>query len=145
MNLEPVGRPTSAGSARRRALASAAVAVGWLAGGLPAAFGWQRCAAAVLLHRPCPGCGTTRALRLLAGGHVAASLRIQPLAVPSVAAGGLLVAATVWATWRRGAPIELHRDTLGRVAIGLEIVVALSLTALWVARAFGTFGGPVPV
>jgi hypothetical protein len=130
---------------RRRLLRAAAVAGVWFASGLPAALGAQRCVIATLFHFPCPGCGMTRALRLLAAGHVGASLRLHPLAAPVLAAGALLVASTIWATVAVGSPIRLHRTRSGRAAIAAAIVVYGAALGLWVLRWLGHFGGPVPV
>jgi hypothetical protein len=59
--------------------------------------------------------------------------------------GTLLVLSTVWATLSIGSPIRLYRSRFGRAAIGAAIVVYSATFALWVLRAFGCFGGPVPV
>ena len=72
-----------------------------------------RCPVAALLHRPCPGCGMTRALRLLGAGHVGESLRMHPLAVPVLASAALLALASVWATVALGTPVQMHRTALG--------------------------------
>lgn len=128
-----------------RALRAAGVAAVWVAAALPVALGWQGCAIATLLHRPCPGCGMTRALRLLVSGDVAASLRMHPLAVPVLLAGGLFMASTVWSTLVLGSPIHIHRTRFGRSTIVALVIVYAAALALWVARWFGFFGGPVPV
>jgi len=130
---------------RRRAARAAAVAAVWAVSALPAALGAQRCAIAALFRVPCPGCGMTRALRLLAAGRLDASLRMHPLAVPVLLAGALLMASTVWATVTVGSPIRLHRTPLGRVALALAAVVYGGALGLWALRWFGYFGGPVPV
>jgi Protein of unknown function (DUF2752) len=129
----------------RRMLRAAAVAAVWVASGLPAALGAQRCVIATLCHVPCPGCGMTRALRLLAAGQVRASLHMHPLAVPVLVAGAMLMASTVWATVALGSPIRLHRSPFGRVALAMAVAVYVAALGLWVLRWFGCFGGPVPV
>jgi hypothetical protein len=85
----------------------------------------------------------TRALRLLAAGRFDASLRMHPLAVPVLAAGLMLVAASVWATLRLGSPVRLHRTRFGRVALAAGGVAYGATLALWGLRWFGLFGGPV--
>src|SRR5258706_16358684 len=70
----------------------------WITGAAPAVFGLARCPSALLLHRACPGCGTTRAIHLLAHGDVAASLVKHPLAAPPAHTTALIAIATVWAT-----------------------------------------------
>jgi hypothetical protein len=87
----------------------------------------------------------TRALRLLAQGHVEASLQMHPLAVPVLAAVSLFVASTVWTTFATGSPVTVYQNRFGRVAIGLLAVVYVAAIALWILRWFGFFGGPVPV
>jgi hypothetical protein len=129
----------------RRVARAASVAGVWALAVLPAALGLQRCAIATFCHVPCPGCGMTRALRLLAAGRVDASLRMHPLAVPVLVAGALLMVSTVWATVTVGSPIRTHRSRFGRAAMALAIVVYTATLALWLLRWLGYFGGPVPV
>jgi hypothetical protein len=99
---------------------------------------------AAVLHVPCPGCGTTRALALLARGDWGASLRLQPLAVPMLGAAGLVVLATVRTTLRSGAP-RLEGSRLGRWAVGVAASVYGAAVLLWGLRWLGLFGGPVAV
>ena len=129
----------------RRLARAATVAAVWVASVLPVVLGVQPCPIAALFHVPCPGCGMTRALRLLAAGHVDASLRMHPLAVPVLVAGALLIASTVWATLTTGSPIRLRGSLVGRIAIAVALVVYAATLGLWVLRWFGHFGGPVPV
>jgi hypothetical protein len=131
--------------APRRALRAVGVAAVWALGVLPSAFGWQRCTVATVLHRPCPGCGMTRAVRLLGAGHVEASLQMHPLAVPALAAWMMFMAATVWATWTQGTPLAALKLRLGRVTLIAIVVVYVASAVLWALRWFGLFGGPVPV
>jgi hypothetical protein len=130
---------------RRRVARAATVAGVWVLSALPAALGAERCAIATLFHLPCPGCGMTRALRLLAAGRVDASLRMHPLAVPVLAAGVLLVVSTVWATATLGSPIRVHRSLFGRVALAVAVFAYGATVGLWLLRWLGYFGGPVPV
>jgi Protein of unknown function (DUF2752) len=129
----------------RRIARAAAVSAVWVLAALPVVFGWQACPVATFLHRPCPGCGMTRAIRLLIRGDFAASLRMHALALPVLVAGVLLAVATVWATWVAGSPVRLVRTRLGRFAIGLAVVTYAGAILLWVLRCFGYFGGPVTV
>ena len=129
---------------RRRALGVAAVAAAWGLGVLPAALG-QRCTMAMLFHRPCPGCGMTRAVRLLAAGHVGASLRMHPLALPVLGIWLLLMATTLWTTAIHGSPLAMMKGRLGRITLAAIAVVYTAVFMLWIARWFGLFGGPVPV
>jgi hypothetical protein len=134
-------RPPLGVRLRRAAL----VAVVWGITVLPAAVGWQRCAIATVFHEPCPGCGMTRAVRLMAAGHVGASLRMHPLALPVLAMVGLFLVSSVWTTLTLGTPLAVHKGKLGRAALAGLVVVYAAALLLWVLRWFGMFGGPVPV
>src|SRR5215468_12039931 len=92
------------------------VAGAWGIGALPVALGLARCPIAHLFHVPCPGCGMTRAVHLMLHGEVLRSLHMHALALPSIVASLLVMAATTWATFRRGTPIEMLKVPLGRVA-----------------------------
>jgi Protein of unknown function (DUF2752) len=129
----------------RRALRAGGVLAAWVFAALPVALGWQTCTFATLLHRPCPGCGMTRAVRLMQAGDVAGSLRMHPLALPVLAAGALIVLSTVVATLDTGTPIWFYRQRLGRLAIAFAVVVYAAALVLWILRWFGLFGGPVAV
>src|SRR5262245_37622409 len=118
------------------------VATAWGIGALPVALGLARCPIARLLHAPCPGCGMTRAMHLLAHGDVARSLHMHALAVPALAASLLVMAATTWATLVRGTPVEMLKLPLGRVAAGVFVGVQAAVLLLWIARLLGAFGGP---
>jgi hypothetical protein len=129
----------------RRLLRASGVAAVWAVAILPVATGWQRCAIASMFHRPCPGCGMTRAILLLAGGHVEASLRMHPLAVPVLVMGVFFMLSTVWTTLAIGTPLTLYKGRLGRVTLGGMAIVYGAALALWIVRWFGLFGGPVSV
>ncbi len=129
----------------RRVTLAAAVAGGWILAGLPAVLGLQHCPVAAVLHRPCPGCGMTRAIELLASGHAGASVRMHPLAVPALVATALLAASMIRATLATGSPSLFHRGQLGRVALAAMAIVYVAALGLWIARSLGFFGGPVPV
>jgi hypothetical protein len=131
--------------ARVRVLRAGLTALVWAVSALPVLLGYQQCAIATLFHVPCPGCGMTRALRLLVEGHAAASLRMHPLALPVLAAGSLLILSTVWTALTIGMPFYIHQSRFGRAGIAFAVVVYALATALWVARWFGHFGGPVSV
>ena len=105
-----------------------------------------RCPVAELFGVPCPGCGLTRAALALAAGDLEGAVGMHPLAP-------VLIPFGVWLGWREltlGAPRRSpgragraggSEELLGALAGGL---VALCL-AVWIARFFGAFGGPVPV
>jgi hypothetical protein len=129
----------------RRVLRAVGVGAAWAIAAVPVATGWQQCAAARLLHEPCPGCGMTRALRLLLAGDVDASLRMHPLAVPVLVVGLLFMGATVWATFVLGSPVQVHKTRVGKWTLAAMAVVYGAAFLLWGLRWFGLFGGPVPV
>ncbi len=123
----------------------ALIAVGvWGLAVLPILTGVQRCAFARTFHRPCPGCGMTRAVDLLLVGQWRASLHMHPLAVPTLLAGGAFALSTVWTTWLLGLPL-VHKSRLGRVALAALALVYVASFVLWGLRFAGWFGGPVPV
>lgn len=126
--------------ARRALLAIGA----WTVAVAPAALSIQRCTIARVFHRPCPGCGMTRAMQLLLLGDWRASIAMHPLAVPMLVAGGAFAASTVWATYVYGLPL-VHKSRLGRISIGLLAVTYAACIVLWALRWMGYFGGPVPV
>jgi hypothetical protein len=105
----------------------------------------QPCSIAAVLHRPCPGCGLTRATMLLVHGDIHASLAMHPLAVPIIACWSAIAAATLWTTWTEGAPWLFHRRKLGKVAVVATGIAYVALFGLWALREQGFFGGPVPV
>ncbi|MGH7439735.1 MAG: DUF2752 domain-containing protein, partial [Polyangiaceae bacterium] len=111
--------------------------------GVAAALGWIRCPLAALYHIPCPGCGMTRAVLLLSTGHVGASLRMNPFAVPvALASGALALAALDEAPRASGGSGDGARLRASFTALAVTYGAAV---ALWALRWFGMFGGPVPV
>jgi hypothetical protein len=122
-----------------------AVAAGWALALVPSALGSQRCPFATIFHLPCPGCGMTRAVRLLQAGDASASLQMNPFAVPVVATMALLALSTVLTTLLTGTPVAFYKTLLGRASLASVAIVYFGATAFWVLRWFGLFGGPVPV
>ena len=124
-------------------------AVGVLAlGGLavaPAVLGLQPCLFARILRLPCPTCGLTRAMQLLIAGHLDASVRMHPLAIPLVAAFAAIAFSIATAALTRGSVHQFHRTWHGRAALVLFGAAYAAAVALWVLRFFGAFGGPVSV
>ena len=101
--------------------------------------GW-RCPVLLVLGIPCPTCGMTRAARLALHGDLAGATHLHPLvwlAVPVVAAF-LTVEMIGYA--RTGA-FGASRRVRGSNAV--MVGTAALLFALWIARFFGDFGGPV--
>jgi len=102
------------------------------------------CPTAIILHIPCPGCGLSRASMALLRGDFARAFSIHPAVFIVVPVLGLYmlgqVATFVNPEWTRLAKL-LRNKWLERSIIAMMIVVI----ALWIARFFGAFGGPVPV
>jgi hypothetical protein len=95
------------------------------------------CAFAEVLHLPCPGCGSTRAVHALLRGDLASALRYNALG-PVLAA--LVLAFGVVAT------VAVARDgSVARLLTRALLVVAVLEIAVWIARFLGALGGPVPV
>ena len=131
--------------ARGHVVRAAGVLAFWLVATIPVVLGLQRCAFARFFHRPCPGCGMTRAFRLLQAGDLAGSLRMHPLALPVALVGALVALSTIGTTFQAGTPLEFYRRPLGRISIALAVVVYGAAIVVWGLRWLGFFGGPVPV
>ncbi len=110
------------------------------AAAVAAALGWIRCPLAALYHIPCPGCGMTRAILLLASGQVRDSLRTNALASPVLATSAILA----WAAFAPDGRGPGARSRL-RLALTAAIVTYGAAVVFWGLRWFGLFGGPVPV
>lgn len=102
------------------------------------------CPTATIFHFPCPGCGLSRATMALLRGDFAVAFRIHPAVFIVLPVLGLYmlgqVATYVNPEWKRLAKL-LRNKWLERAIIAMMLVVV----ALWVARFFGAFGGPVSV
>jgi Protein of unknown function (DUF2752) len=112
---------------------------------LPPALGAMRCPVALFTHHACPGCGMTRAARLLLHGDLAGSLHMHAFALPQLFATGLVVLATTWAAYRTGTPTDMLASPVGRAAAKLFVAAQALLLLYYLARAVGAFGGLPPV
>jgi hypothetical protein len=102
--------------------------------------GWP-CPTRTILGIPCPGCGMTRAARLVLHGDFAAATRMHPLwfaVLPALAVLGVAEGVGFARQGRWGIALE----SAWTRRVGAVLVVAL--VVVWVARFFGAFGGPVP-
>lgn len=130
---------------RSRPLRTALVALVWGLVPLSVFGSKQPCTIAATFHRPCPGCGLTRATLLMMHGHVRESLAMHPLAVPVIACWLLFAFATLRATWREGVPWFFYREKVGKAIVAMTTVAYVALIVLWALREHGMFGGRVPV
>jgi hypothetical protein len=112
--------------------------------GAAIALGIPVCPFAVITHHPCPGCGLTRATLALMRGHFTEAARFHPLVfvmAPLVIAGALTSAYSFVTKGTVGFAAALSR----RWATRAFVVLCMAMIALWIARFFGAWGGPVPV
>jgi hypothetical protein len=98
------------------------------------------CPYALLSGQPCPGCGMSRAATALFKGDLARATELNPSALVTVPVAAILVlffaASYVYdGRMRANAPV-VRALGVGTIAV---------LTAVWIARAFGAFGGMVAV
>jgi hypothetical protein len=102
------------------------------------------CPFAILTHHPCPGCGLTRATLSLARGHLGEALRFHPLSpvLAPLVLGALGFNAVIYVRQGRWSAAEgIQNRWLTRLGLALFAV----MIAVWIARFFGAFGGPVAV
>ena len=103
------------------------------------------CGFARIVHLPCPGCGSTRAMLALASGDLAGMVRYNPLApfmtlLVVALAGQAFASVLATGTFRR-----VGDGALGLlVSRGVMVIAALEVL-VWIARFGGFLGGPVPV
>ena len=126
-------------------LRAVALAVAWVASALPPLLGIARCPSARWLHVACPGCGMTRAIHLLLRGELAASVAMNPLAVPISLSLGAVALATVLVTIERGSPLSLLESRAGRAVVLSFLALEVLSVVVWALRLAGLFGGPVSV
>lgn len=101
-----------------------------------------RCPVAWAFGVPCPTCGLTRAARLALHGAIGASLAMFPAGPLAALAIAPTVALETITFVRTGAfgPYRL-RGALHAAVLAAAVV----MFAVWLARFFGAFGGPVAV
>jgi hypothetical protein len=111
---------------------------------LAIALGLPLCPFALLTHHPCPGCGLTRATVALAQGHLGEALHFHPLSpvLAPLVLGALAFNAVSYVRKGRWSAAE---GIQGRWLTRLGLALFAALIAVWIARFFGAFGGPVDV
>ncbi len=99
------------------------------------------CPLRLLTHIPCPSCGLTRAVRFACVADFPAAFRMHPLWLPA------LVFVLYWAGRESYFYVVEARiaKPLPKIAAAIGWVLFVALVALWIARFFGGFGGPVAV
>ena len=137
------GRALALGAARALGRAARVAAAGTVFAVL-FALHVPLCPFALVTHRPCPGCGMGRATLALLDGRLGDAFAAHPLApiVSPLAIAALALNAFTYVRHGRWGAVELLR---GRVATVAVQVLFVSAIAVWVARFFGFFGGPVAV
>lgn len=105
--------------------------------------GLIRCPLARLAHVPCPMCGSVRTVHAVFDENWRGVWTGNPPALLVVVVIGLLGVRALYVMYRDG---DLRQLTNGHS--GFALMVALSSlmvieVALWVARFFGCFGGPL--
>ncbi len=107
--------------------------------------GYVRCPVASLTHQPCPGCGSTRAVRAMLSLDFAAALRFNPAAPIVTACIGVIALEGLWLVVRDGNAGQLAAKFPGKWAVRVLVVAVAAEFVVWGLRFFGLFGGPVPV
>ena len=101
------------------------------------------CLVAAVLHVPCPGCGLTRAAFAMARGDFTRAFALHPLSLVLVPALGWIGSVHAFRFVRTGNAWTDSRPSPW--SEGFLAAIALLLVAVWIARLFGLFGGPVSI
>lgn len=136
-SAQPGDRTTTAGRAARLGLMAAVIAA-ILALRVPL------CPFALITHHPCPGCGMTRATLALVTGHLHEAIGLHPLVIPIAPLAAFFVLQGAYNYVRHGR-FGSTRPAPRRWVTLASILLGAAMTAVWIARFFGAFGGPVPV
>lgn len=103
------------------------------------------CVFAHVLHVPCPGCGSTRAVVALARGDLVEVVRYNPFGPVLAIVLGVFGVQALASVLAHGDFRDAGEGRLGAaLKYGIFVIAALDVV-LWIARFFGLFGGPVPV
>lgn len=102
--------------------------------------GWP-CPVRAVTGVPCPGCGMTRAVRLLLAGDAPGATRMHPMVWLVVPAALALLVMELRGYARTG---RWGRSLDARAARGVMVALALATFGVWLLRFAGWFGGPAP-
>ncbi|MBK8256008.1 MAG: DUF2752 domain-containing protein [Polyangiaceae bacterium] len=102
------------------------------------------CPFAFLTRHPCPGCGLTRASIAMIAGDVHTAAHLHPLVFLVTPIIAIMFGYNSYSYVRFGKWFASERFNSPLFNAAWIIIGALMI-ALWIARFFGAFGGPVPV
>ena len=107
-------------------------------------IGVPLCPFAIVTRHPCPGCGLTRATISLLHGDLHAAAHMHPLVFVVTPVIAVAFSYNAYCYVRRGQWFA-SEGLRGRFVNAAWIILGVAMVALWIARFFGAFGGPVPV
>jgi hypothetical protein len=107
--------------------------------------GIVRCPFAAVTHMPCPGCGSTRAVRAALSFDFTTAFRFNPAAPIVAACVGLIALEAIWLLLREGHVRDLAMRGTTSWAVRALVACTLLEIPIWALRFFGLFGGPVPI
>lgn len=102
------------------------------------------CPFAILTRHPCPGCGLTRATFAALRGDLHAAAHLHPLVFVVTPVIVVMFAYNALHYVRHGRWFASEKLS-GPWVDAAWILLGAAMVALWIARFFGAFGGPVPV
>lgn len=122
------------------------VRLGMVAVGLTVAFASKipLCPFAIVTRHPCPGCGLTRATFAALRGDFHEAVHFHPLVFLVTPLITVMFTYNAIQYVRRGQWFASEKLKGPWVDAGW-ILLGVTMIALWIARFFGAFGGPVPV
>ncbi len=104
-----------------------------------------RCPMAMMIHVPCPSCGSSRSVHGLLHGDLAEALHMNPLALLALPLFGALAVVALARVAEHGTVQAIGRGAIERRIVGVLLGLYGLEVALWLLRFAGLFGGPVPV
>lgn len=113
--------------------------------GVVVGSGVFRCPFALLMHVPCPGCGSTRAVRAALELHFGEAFHWNPMAPFIAACMGVVALQALWLILREGSVRDLAVRGASPWALRLLALSVVLQVPIWALRFFGLLGGPVAV